>query len=81
MTCEVVKLPGGSTAIVCGRGGPRPPRCKFCPLPYAAHKATLLCDFEIGRTLGGEPITCDAKICTGCARRVGDKDFCPKHPK
>jgi ribosomal protein L34E len=88
MPCSVVKLPGGGVAIV-RRAAGRTPRCGFCParLRGVAHdgvlieKATLLCDFEIGRTLGGEPLTCDAKVCVKCARREGEKDICPKHPK
>lgn len=76
MTCSIVKLPGGGTAIV--KHAPhRRPRCKFC---NGSLSATLLCDFEVGRTLGGEPITCDAPVCVQCARRVGDNDFCPRHP-
>jgi hypothetical protein len=82
MTCSIVKLPGGGTAIV-KHSPARFPRCKFClNVGYGRqHAATLLCDFEIGKTLGGEPITCDEKICEKCARREGGKDFCPKHPK
>jgi hypothetical protein len=53
--------------------------CKFCPLPYAAASATLLCDAEIARTLGGDPIACDEPICVHCAQCVGEMDFCPKH--
>lgn len=76
MPCSAVKLPGGVTAIVCHRGGPsRFPKCRFCK----SAPAELLCDFEIGRTLGGEPITCDAKVCHACAWRSCGKDFCPEH--
>jgi hypothetical protein len=77
MPCSWIKLPGGGVAIV-KHAPTRAPRCKFC---YGSQPATQLCDFEIGRTLGGEAITCDAKVCVHCARRVGEKDFCPKHPK
>jgi hypothetical protein len=87
MPCSVIKLPGGGAAIVKHAAG-RAPRCKFClerlrevlQDGVLENPATLLCDFEIGRTLGGDPITCDAKVCVRCARRVGEKDFCPKHP-
>jgi len=79
MTCSIVKLPGGGTAFV--KYAPRrAPRCKFCSV-MSPNPATLLCDFAIGVTIGGDPITCDAPFCVHCARRVGDKDFCPKHPK
>jgi hypothetical protein len=75
--CSRLKLPNGATAIICGPK-PRFPRCKFC---HGSQPATQLCDFEIGKTLGGDPLTCDENICVHCARRVGDKDFCPKHSK
>lgn len=81
MPCSWIKMPGGGVAIV-KHGARRAPRCKFCTVLHdgsGARPATLLCDFEIGRTLGGDPITCDAPVCVHCARRVGDKDFCPKH--
>jgi hypothetical protein len=83
MPCSHVRFPDGTVAIV-KHGAPRFPRCKFCPTLHdgsGALPATLLCDFEIGRTIGGSPITCDAKVCVRCSRRAGDKDFCPKHPK
>lgn len=83
MTCSIVKLPGGGTAIV-KHANARTPRCKFCKTDdhfENSRPATLLCDFPVGFTLGGDPITCDAPICTHCALRVGDKDFCPKHPR
>jgi hypothetical protein len=75
MPCDRIKPPGGGTAIIRSRGG-RYPRCKFC----GSQSAMLLCDFEIGVTLGGYPITCDARICVHCAQHAGpDMDFCPKH--
>lgn len=82
MTCSIVKLPGGGTAIV-KHSPARFPGCKFCPTRgYGRiHQAKLLCDFVIGKTLAGEPITCDAKVCEHCARHEGGKDICPKHPK
>lgn len=79
MPCSRVKFPDGSVAIV-KHAAARYPRCKFCPRSHDAAPATLLCDFEVGRTLGGDAITCDAPVCVNCAKRVGpDKDFCPKH--
>jgi hypothetical protein len=77
MPCSYFKFPDGTVAIVKHAPG-RFPRCKFC---HGSQPAKLLCDFEVGRTLGGDPITCDAPVCVECARRVGEKDFCPKHPK
>jgi hypothetical protein len=74
MPCSWLKLPGGGVAIV-KHGKSRAPRCKFCPLT-----STKLCDAIVGKTLGGEAITCDAPICSTCARNVGpEKDFCPNH--
>jgi len=78
MPCSHIKLPDGSVAIV-KHAAARVPRCKFCHGAFA-QPATLLCDFEAARTLGGASITCDARVCRHCARHVGDKDFCPKHP-
>lgn len=80
--CSHIRFPDGTVAIVKHAKG-RFPRCKFCPVAHdgtGARQATLLCDFEIGRTLGGEPITCDLPVCVQCAKHLGpDKDFCPKH--
>ena len=83
MACSHIKLPDGTVAIV-KHAPQRFPQCKFCHLRFRwdgrTHPANLLCDFVIGTTLGGDPITCDAKVCSKCAKRVGpDKDFCPKH--
>lgn len=82
MPCSHIKLPDGTVAIV-RHSAARHPRCKFCPVDdkRQACDATLLCDFVVGKTFGGEELTCSAPICTHCARRVGDKDICPKHPK
>lgn len=83
MPCSWIKLPGGGVAIV-KHGAARVPRCKFCTVLHdgsGAQPATQLCDFEVGRTLGGDPITCDTPVCVHCALRVGDKDFCPKHQR
>lgn len=81
MPCSHIKFPDGTVAIVKHAAG-RFPKCKFCPTRRLGrvHSATLLCDFAVGTTLGGEPITCDVPVCVHCAKRVGpDKDFCPKH--
>jgi hypothetical protein len=83
MPCSRIKMPDGGFAIV-KHAAARAPRCKFCPTRFRwdgiTRPATLLCDAIIGKTLGGDPITCDSPICVHCAKRVGpDKDFCPKH--
>jgi len=74
MPCTYIKLADGNVAIV-RHAKARAPKCRFCFKP-----STKLCDAVVGKTLGGEAITCDAPICIDCARQVGpDKDFCPKH--
>jgi hypothetical protein len=83
MPCSWIKLPDGTVAHV-RHAKARAPKCKFClqsgVSPRYAGEATLLCDFVVGKTLGGAEITCDARMCSFCARRVGpDRDFCPKH--
>jgi hypothetical protein len=83
MPCSMITLPDGTIAIV-KHAKARFPRCRFCPVDHLhqACDATLLCDFVVGKTLAGAEITCDAPVCTHCAKHVGtDKDFCPKHSK
>jgi len=85
MACSHIKLQDGTTVIV-KHSPARYGLCKFCKHRFRwdgrTHRATLLCDFEIGKTLGGEPITCDAKVCVKCAKHVGpDKHWCPKHSR
>jgi len=72
MPCEVIKIPGGATAIVCSRGSrPRPVPCHYCGKP-----TTILCDFT-------GPIakkTCDRPICENHRDKVGpDLDHCRLH--
>lgn len=72
MTCETVRLPGGTTAIVCGRGGRRP-RCR---MPGCTRPGDRQCDFPL--LAGG---TCDKYLCARHAVRLGpDRDHCPDHP-
>lgn len=67
MTCEVVKLPDGVTAIVCGPTK----RCK------CGRKATLLCDWKVPTRKSG---TCDKGLCPSCTTKPApDKDLCPAH--
>lgn len=69
MTCEVVKLPNGETAIICG---PRQRARRSCGAP-----ANRLCDFAQPQKASG---TCDKPLCTNCAVSAGpDRDFCPDH--
>jgi len=73
MACEH-RIIGGSHAIICGRRV-NAVRCAFCQ-----RTSTKLCDAVVGKTLGGEAITCDAPMCDVHARDVGpNKDFCLKH--
>lgn len=69
MTCETLKLPNGTTAIVCSGHRTR----KKC---NCGQIASRLCDYEIrpGKT-------CDKGLCARCAWMVGDKDFCLDHPR
>lgn len=39
-----------------------------------------LCDAEVGKTMGGKVITCDAPMCEQHRMSAGDDvDYCPKH--
>jgi len=72
--CEHIKFPDGSVAIV-RFAKRRGKKCAFCHL-----QATRECDYELGRTLDGRVITCDAPICASCAKPIGEnKDLCPRH--
>jgi hypothetical protein len=74
MRGEWIRLPDGQAVHVCYSGS-RGPKCQFC-----RNAATLECDYPIGETLGKQPITCDKKMCSSCARPVGpDRDHCPDH--
>ena len=48
-------------------------------------KATLLCDFVVGKyidLMGPGKITkatCDKKLCEKCARKVNTRDYCKEH--
>ena len=81
MTCKVVKLPGGETAIVCHGRGRRPKRCACGGI------AVALCDFEIDEPVirRGEQQrrkrTCDKPLCARCRVVVGKNvDYCRNHP-
>ncbi len=71
MACEVVRLPGGQTAIVCG------PRKRIRPCAYCSAPGVVLCDHEIGP---GK--TCDVPMCRAHAKHVEpDRDYCRLHLK
>lgn len=69
MGCQVVKMPSGGNAFVCGPTA----RCK------CGSKATALCDWKVPTKKSG---TCDAKLCAKCSYEPApDKDLCAKHAK
>ena len=71
MACESVTLPGGGTAIVCGRM--RRQRCA-CGAP-----ATRLCDWRVPAKRTG---TCDTPLCAKCSQNpAAEKDLCPEHSR
>jgi hypothetical protein len=79
MTCKVVTLPNGSTALV-KLATPRPRRCAHCD-----RRARKLCDYVIYPMPLSNPArgprTCDKPLCDMCAVRVGPNvDYCPDHP-
>lgn len=67
--CEWIRLPNGTSAIVCG-GRHRRHRCSGCGRP-----ATLQCDFPTSKGR-----TCDKHLCRLCAVPKGDNvDWCKAH--
>lgn len=67
---DVIKYPGGGGVIIHRQR--RVARCAYCDSPHG-----FLCDYELevqGRT-------CDRKLCSVCASKFGDKDYCPEHAK
>ena len=69
----MVKLPDGTTAIVCSRGGGPRKACVVC-----GRGADLLCDFKLTGPKAGQ--TCDRALCAKHTHRpsVG-VDYCPAH--
>jgi hypothetical protein len=65
--CEWLKTADGVVMhINRGRGGGRKLVCKFCTRKYSDGK---LCDFPVGNGR-----TCDAAMCSECARTLGSQD-------
>jgi len=75
MQSKIVKMPGGVTAIVCGRFKDNPP-CKWC-----GKRGTKQCDFPVSRAgIMSVGQACDAWMCDRCAVSVGEnRDYCPPH--
>ena len=65
MPCEWVKLPGGGVAHI-RTSSQRKKLCKFCNEKSNDMK---LCDFPIGNGR-----TCDAEMCSKCARTLGRQE-------
>jgi hypothetical protein len=72
MSCKVVSLPGGVTAIV-RVGKERQRKCSVCG---RQPRETFLCDFPPGATAKQ---ACSAVLCSACRRSRGEIDYCPKH--
>lgn len=69
MTCEAIRLPDGTVALV-KLGRVRQKRCSVCRSP-----AGLLCDYPV------RGHTCDKPLCESCAiHKNEDTDWCPDHP-
>lgn len=72
MTCQHIKMPGGGSAIICGKRG-RQKRCA------CNRSATLMCDWKAPKRKSG---TCDEPLCDRCTTSPApDKDLCPEHAK
>lgn len=79
MKCSVLKLPDGTTAIVCG-SRPRQRRCA-CGAP-----APFLCDWKLTDAVGTASTnatvsgTCDRPLCERCTTKpMPGMDLCPEH--
>lgn len=74
MPCESVRLPDGTTAIVCSRGGRRP-KGKACFAQACRGPAYWQCDFELP-----DGKVCDRWCCERHRRGVGpNEDHCLEH--
>lgn len=72
MACEHIKLPDGSTAIICGTRS----RKQFCA---CGRECEFLCDWKVPDKKTG---TCDRPMCGHHATQVGpEKHLCAQHLK
>ena len=76
----------GTTNLVHMRFGNRldPAACSLPDFDYPMEPCRriveALCDYRIGETIGGTPLTCDRSMCKRHRTRVGDnRDYCPVH--
>lgn len=73
MTCETMRLPDGTTAIVCSRRRRRP-RCSLlgCDRP-----GEFQCDAPVGKGR-----TCDRWVCRAHRKAIAPEvDLCPRHAR
>ena len=73
MTCNIMKMPNGGTAIICARASKRY-KCKNC-----GRQNDFLCDFELSGDMQGH--TCDVRLCKRCRVHIDGKDYCMPHAK
>ena len=86
--CEWLRRPDGSVIHINRSRGNKRMKCPFCGASYNRDDGKL-CDFPVG-----EGRTCDAQMCSSCARTLGRQeteraagfkklndtiDVCPKH--
>jgi hypothetical protein len=78
MKCDVVSLPGGGRAFVCGARARNQPRCAFCD-----DLAKRLCDKVVGtqdRGIAVLKLTCDKPLCLKHVFAGAEgRDVCPEH--
>ena len=71
MSCKIVRLANGFTAIV----KVAPERARKCSVCRRLAKEFVLCDFPAGGSK-----TCSAVLCKACAtHKEPDTDYCPAH--
>jgi hypothetical protein len=79
MACTPIKLGDGTTMMVCVRGRRGWP----CSVPGCHRSSSRICDYPLAPLeVGKEPKTCDARLCTVHAVKIGPNvDHCPPHAK
>jgi len=69
MSCVVIDIGGGRTAIACARGRSPRQRCWSCGAP-----ASWLCDWPTEKAK-----SCSRPLCESCRHRAGPLDYCGQH--
>jgi hypothetical protein len=73
MACSTVRLPDGTTGIICGGRGKKKHRCFYCPAI-----AEYQCDNPVIRN--NRKATCDTWMCAHCRNDIGKGiDLCRPH--